>query len=277
MKTHLAAADPHRFGFRSPRHIFPMLAVAAVLASVAAAALGFLPVFAQEEGAVSGLTLTSNTPGTLAMSWDIPDQTPTDYRVNWGKSAEDFPSYAENDGNAYPTTNSHTVTGLDEGIEYKVRVRARYRGDELNEGQTQWSTPWSEAANITIASQTTDPTPEPTPSPPSTPAGLTGTAAHNDVELTWNDPRDTSITSYQILRWQRSVHEQGDFQVHMDDTGSADTTYTDTDVEAEARYVYRIKARNAGGLSARSNYFNADLPAAPAVPNAPTGLTSSNT
>ena len=46
---------------RGRRHIFPMLAVAAVLASFAAAALGFLPVFAQEEGAVSGLTLTSDS------------------------------------------------------------------------------------------------------------------------------------------------------------------------------------------------------------------------
>ena len=63
----------------------------------------------------------------------------------------------------------------------------------------------------------------------------------------------------------------------MDNTGSAGTGYTDTDVEAEARYVYRIKARNAGGLSARSNYFNANLLPAPAIPNAPTGLTSSNT
>ena len=254
-----------------------MLAVAAVLASFAAAALGFPPVFAQEEGAVSGLTLTSDAPGTLAMSWDVPDQTPTDYRVNWAKSAEDFPSYTESDGNAYPTTNSHTVTGLDEGVEYKVRVRARYRGDQLTEGQNPWATPWSEAARITIASQTTDPTPEPAPSPPGAPAGLTGTASHDEVELTWNDPRDTSITSYQILRWQRGVHDPGDFQVYVDDTGSAGTSYTDTDVEAEARYVYRIKARNAGGLSARSNYFNAVLPAAPAVPNAPTGLTSSNT
>ena len=158
-----------------------------------------------------------------------------------------------------------------------MRVRARYRGDQLTEGQDPWATPWSGTATITIASQTTDPTPEPTPSPPGAPAGLTGTAAHNEVELTWNDPRDTSITSYQILRWQRGVHDPGDFQVYVDDTGSAGTGYTDTDVEAEARYVYRIKARNAGGLSARSNYFNADLPAAPAVPNAPTGLTSSNT
>ena len=252
---------------RGRRHIFLMLAVAAVLASFAAAALGLLPVFAQEEGVVSGLTLTSDSPGTLAMSWDVPDQTPTDYRVNWGKSAEDFPSYAENDGNAYPTTNSHTVTGLDEGIEYKVRVRARYRGDELNEGQTQWSTPWSEAANITIASQTPETTPVPTSEPvvsaPAAPTGLTAAAAHDSVTLNWTAPAGSTVTGYQILRRQTGVDEPGDFQVHVDDTGNTDTTYTDTDVEAEARYVYRVKARNGDLLSPRSSFANAELPASP--------------
>ena len=252
---------------RGRRHIFLMLAVAAVLASFAAAALGFLPVFAQEEGAVSGLTLTSDSPGTLAMSWDVLDQTPTDYRVNWAKSAEDFPSYAENDGNAYPTTNSHTVTGLDEGIEYKVRVRARYRGDELNEGQTQWSTPWSEAANITIASQAPETTPVPTSEPvvsaPAAPTGLTAAAAHDSVTLNWTAPAGSTVTGYQILRRQTGVDEPGDFQVHADDTGNTDTTYTDTDVEAESTYVYRVKARNGDLLSPRSSFANAELPASP--------------
>ena len=108
---------------------------------------------------------------------------------------------------------------------------------------------------------------------PARPTGLTGTVEHDQVALTWDDPEDeTSITGYQVLRWQRGVHNPGDFQVHVDDTGNADTSYVDTDVEAEARYVYRIKARNAAGLSPRSGYFDADLPEPP-VPSAPTGLT----
>ena len=45
--------------------------------------------------------------------------------MNWAKSNESFPSYTEDHGNAYPTTNSHTESGLEEGAEYKVRVRAR--------------------------------------------------------------------------------------------------------------------------------------------------------
>ena len=242
------------------------LSIFAILLIVATV-LSALPVFAQEEGAIGGLTLTSDAPGTLAVSWDVLDQTPTDYRVNWAKSAEDFPSSTENDGNAHPTTNSHTVTGLDEGVEYKVRVRARYRGDELNEGQTQWSTPWSEAARITIASQAPETTPVPTPEPvvsaPAAPTGLKAAAAHDSVTLTWIAPAGSTVTGYQILRWQRGVHEQGDFQVHVDDTGNTDTTYTDTDVEAEARYVYRVKARNGDLLSPRSSFANAELPAPP--------------
>ena len=65
---------------------------------------------------------------------------------------------------------------------------------------------------------------------------------------------------------RRGVDEPGDFQVHVDDTGNTgntDTTYTDTDVEAEARYVYRVKARNGDLLSPRSSFANAELPASP--------------
>ena len=51
----------------------------------------------------------------------------------------------------------------------------------------------------------------------------------------------------------------------MDNTGNADTTYVDTDVESGQRYVYRVKAWNASGLSARSGYFNARVPHPPEV------------
>ena len=98
---------------------------------------------------------------------------------------------------------------------------------------------------------------------PGRPQGLTGTVAHDAVSLTWDDPDDAGITGYQILRRNRAVAAQGQFQVHVEDTGSAATSYVDRDVEPETRYGYRIKARNAGGLSKRSVYFNADTPAAP--------------
>ena len=99
--------------------------------------------------------------------------------------------------------------------------------------------------------------------PPAKPTGLSGTMAHDRVTLSWDDPANDSITGYQILRRGRAIHDLSDFQVHVDDTGSAATSYVDTGVEVEARYVYRIKARNANGLSPESSFFNPYLPTPP--------------
>ena len=117
----------------------------------------------------------------------------------------------------------------------------------------------------------------PQSAPPATPTGLAGTFTHESVSLSWDDPGDPSITGYQILRRERGVHEVGDFQIHVDDTNSAASSYVDTAVEAEASYVYRVKARNSSGLSERSRFFRADLPTAPdppapGLPDPPTNL-----
>ena len=92
----------------------------------------------QDDGAISALTLTSDTPGTLDVSWDAPaGVAPTDYRVNWARSGEDYPPWTDNTANHQPTTTSQQLTGLDEDVEYKVRVRARYHDGP-------WSGPWAE-------------------------------------------------------------------------------------------------------------------------------------
>ena len=117
----------------------------------------------------------------------------------------------------------------------------------------------------TLTSTSTEPVTAVSVNPPSRPTGLAVLATSNSATLTWDDPGDDSITGYQVLRLNRAIHSLGDFQIHVDDTRSNETTYTDTDtdVEAEARYVYRIKARNSAGLSPRSRFANADLPEAP--------------
>ena len=53
------------------------------------------------------------------------------------------------------------------------------------------------------------------------------------------------------------------FEVLVEDTGSAAAAYADRQVQPETRYNYRVKARNAAGLSRRSNFVRADTPAAP--------------
>ena len=158
------------------------------------------------------------------------------WRINAGAASADIPGATE---------AAYTLTDADEGK--TVRVRVSFTDDAGNE-ETLIS-----AATAAVAPE----------EPPARPQGLTGTVAHYFVSLTWNDPGDASITGYQILRLDRDVHGLGNFQVHVDDTGSAAGSYVDWDVEPDTRYVYRIKARNGVGLSERSDYFRADTPSAP--------------
>ena len=44
---------------------------------------------------------------------------------------------------------------------------------------------------------------------PAKPTGLTATAAYDGVTLTWDDPLDSSITGYQVLRRDKSIHDSG--------------------------------------------------------------------
>ena len=110
--------------------------------------------------------------------------------------------------------------------------------------------------------------------PPAKPTGLSATASHDSVTLTWDDPGDDSITGYVILRRVRENDVGGEFSELVPDTGSAATTYTDDAVVAGTTYTYRIKAINEhGGVSERSRWFHIDIPAAP-VPDKPTGLSA---
>ena len=96
---------------------------------------------------------------------------------------------------------------------------------------------------------------------PAQPTGLTGAVSSEAVSLSWDDPGDSSITGYQVLRRNPAVDAKGVFHTIADDAGSADTTYVDTTVEGETRYFYRVRARNSSGLSPMSGFFRANVPA----------------
>ena len=103
----------------------------------------------------------------------------------------------------------------------------------------------------------------PAPPVPAKPTGLTAAVSHDQVVLSWDDPQDDSITGYVILRRNRGTTEPGEFTELVADTGSAATTYTDHEVEADTSYTYRIKAINEHGVSELSRWARADTPAAP--------------
>ena len=183
-----------------------------------------------------GETLTANTSGVA----DADGLSSVQYEYQW--LADD----AEIVG---ATGSTYTLTDSEESKTIKVQVSFT---DDAGHGETLISA----ATDAVAGAQPTE--------PPDQPSGLSATASHDSVTLTWDDPGDDSITGYVILRRIPGVDPEGQFDELVADTGTAATTYTDDTVSAETRYTYRIKAINEHGVSERSRWFHIDTLAAPA-------------
>ena len=92
---------------------------------------------------------------------------------------------------------------------------------------------------------------------PPAPTGLTASAGNGRVTLDWTAPDDDSVTGYQVLRRRPPLGENR-LMVYVENTGNANTTYTDTNITAGVRHVYRVKAINVAGVSGWSNYARAE-------------------
>ena len=201
-----------------------------------------------EPGTLDTLAATDDDTGQLVLTWQAPaapNADPTDYHLNWAKSAEDYPADTAEAGNAHPTGTTHTLTGLEYDTDYNVRVRARYTDGE--NADSPWNGPWTETtAQVKL----------PLPMTPN----MTGAAVspESQVFLFWSDPSNDSITGYQILRGPKA----DSLVVIEDDTGSSSTSYTDTAPPAGQTHTYGVKARNATGLSDISDTVTATVPAA---------------
>ena len=201
-----------------------------------------------EPGTIDTLGATDDDTGQLVLTWQAPaapNADPTDYHLNWAKSAEDYPADTAEAGNAHPTTTTHTLTGLEYDIQYNIRVRARYTDGE--NAASPWNGSWTETtAQVKL------------PLPMA--INMTGAAVSpaSQVFLFWSDPSNDSITGYQILRGPKA----DSLVVIEEDTGSTSTSYTDTAPPAGQTHTYAVKARNASGLSPLSNTLTATVPAA---------------
>ena len=100
------------------------------------------PVPLRDPRDIGVVTLNSTVPGIVTVSWDAPDQTPANYRVSWAKAGEPYLARTDSAGNAFPTVPFHTITGLEEGGEYRIKVRASYSGT---------SGDWSDEVTATVA------------------------------------------------------------------------------------------------------------------------------
>ena len=199
----------------------------------------------------------------VSLDWDDPDDsTITGYRILRRLPAQDLPGefavLLENTGSALTTYVDTTV---------KPQTSYVYRVKAINAHGVSERSSWANALTPAV--------PPPPTLTPAQPTGLTADPAHDQVGLDWDDPDDSAITGYRILRRLPAQDLPGEFAVLLENTGSTLTSYVDTTVKPQTSYVYRVKAINAHGSSERSSWANALTPAAPVLtPAQPTGLTA---
>ena len=234
-----------------------VVAVLAVLLSVVA--FGNARLLAQgEPGSIPELTLLSDNPGQLVISWKQPETAPSDYRIAWtpdGQANAGWRDENQDDrGHAYPSgsVQSYTVNGLPGGTEYKARMRARYNTGE--HADNPWSGPWATSDTIRVKG-----------SPPVAPTGLASSnVAHNTVTISWTAPASGAVTSYHVLR----ATDGGTITRIASATG---TSHVDDTVSAETAYTYAVTATGPDGDGAQSASIAVTTPGEPApLPPQPT-------
>ena len=204
---------------------------------VQTASTGACPLVAP--AAPGNLTAGTVTGTSVPLSWDAVTGA-AKYRVEYRLGDPD--DWAVDDDTI--TGTSHTVDALSCGTAYEFRVSAYGDG-------TTAAAAWGTGSGVQTASTGACPLVA-----PAAPGNLTAVVnADGHIVLSWTAPDDDSITGYQILR-RRPTEGEDTLLVYVENTGDTTTTYTDTNVTAGVRYVYRVKAINAGGLSEWSNYVN---------------------
>ena len=206
-----------------------------------------------ERGTIPSLNLASSEPGQLVITWETPDPAPTDYRVRWAPTNENFLSYKDVNeverGNLYPLggVTSLTLNNLTPGDSYKVQMRSRYYNADRSVRES--SGPWTNTATQRVKDH-----------PPAAPTGLIAARiGHSVLTLTWDDPQDDTITGYRILRGA----EADNLAIINSDTASNATEYEDDTVAPETAYHYAVLARSANGEGTQSDIISATTPAAP--------------
>ena len=119
--------------------VLALMAIAAILAFTTVMTVSAQSNDRDWKQSPTGLNVTAgDAAGELDITWDAHPQTSktlSDYRVTWTPDGESFKTNDHTEWYAYPTTNQVSVTGLDAGETYKVRVRARYDDNK----KSRWS------------------------------------------------------------------------------------------------------------------------------------------
>ena len=213
-----------------------------------------------EHGAIPSLNLASSEPGQLVISWETPEQAPTDYRIRWANTDLGWPSWSGTNeterANEYPLggVTSLTLNNLTPGDSYKVQMRSRYYNADRSVHES--SGPWTPITTKRVKNN-----------PPAAPTGLIAARiGHSVLTLTWNDPQDDNITGYRILRGPSA----DSLATIQPDTRNNRTEYEDDTVTADTTYHYAVIAMTQDGDGTQSTTISATTTAAPAPKETPT-------
>ena len=140
----------------------------------------------------------------------------------------------------------------------------------------------AEPAELPSAVSAAAETPRAAPAAPAPPAGLTAVGGDRSISLTWNDPGDAGIVSYEFRVRAPNDSDWRRWRV-MVDSSPTTTSHLLPNLTAGVRYRVQVRARNAAGAGAAAEAAATAQPVmAPAAtaqrvtaPAPPKGLTAS--
>ena len=115
-------------------------------------------------------------------------------------------------------------------------MRARYHDQETDEYS---SGPWTDEITERVQNN-----------PPAAPTGLTAAEiSDSSVTLSWTAPSNSDITGYRVMRGLTAAKQN----VLVNNTGSTEIEYVDSDVQAGTQYHYSVRAINNAGVGPTSS------------------------
>jgi FtsP/CotA-like multicopper oxidase with cupredoxin domain len=226
----------------------------------------------------SVLNGTRTNGGPVTLSWT--DPTPVDYKnnANYGNSANEIGynimraivtngkvgsftqigvAMANATGFTDPNTNANTT--------YQYRVDAFNAATAPNSTDPVKALQGGTPSNVLTLAGT-----QPV-QPPAAPSNLQAQVQSGpSVSLTWKD-NATNETGFVLERSSDNGATYSEIATPPSKNNTGYTSYTDTNVVAGTKYVYRVKAVNGSTSSNYSNTTSATIPA-PAAPAAPMGV-----
>ena len=222
------------------------------------------PVLTPPPAVPAGLAASAGD-GSVALSWDDPsDSSITGYEYQMRRIGAGWGEWSAVAGSG-PSTTSHVVVGLDNGTEYRFKVRA------VNAGGASPAAPSADPWYVAAVPQAPAPPPVLTP-PPAVPAGLAAAAGDGSVTLSWDDPSDPTITGYEY-RMRHAGVAWGEWSA-VAGSGPSTTSHVVVGLDSGTEYRFKVRAVNAGGASPAAP--SADPWYVAAVPGGEASLTVAN-